>query len=78
MAVAVLEAEIKTFDSMLPSLRQDQGAVWVVVVGNEIVGHFNDFEDAANFAVTSHGDENFLIRHTQEHTAHIPFIAVDA
>jgi len=75
---AVLETEIKAFDAMLPKLRQDQGAVWVVLVGDELQGTFDEFEDAATFAVEHFDDRECLIRHTHEHTAHIPFIAVDA
>lgn len=74
----LLEAEIRAFDAMLPKLRQDAGSVWTVIVGADLKGTFDDFEKAAIYAVDHFGAEDYLIRHTNEHTAHIPFIAVDA
>ena len=78
VAAMLLDMEIRAFDAMLPSLRQDRGSVWAVVVGSELKGTFEDFQEAAQYAIENLGDLDYLIRHTHEHTAHIPFIAVDA
>jgi len=74
----VLDREIRAFEKMLPKLRMELGSAWAVIVGNDLKGSFPDFEGAALFAVENFADDDVLIRHTQEHTAHIPFIAVDA
>lgn len=74
----VLDREIRAFENMLPNLRKELGSVWAVVVGDDLQGSFADFEGAALFAVERFANDSVLIRHTEEHTAHIPFIAVDA
>lgn len=74
----VLDQEIRAFEKMLPNLRKEFGSVWAVVVGDDLKGSFSDFEGAALFAVEKFANDSVLIRHTQEHIAHIPFIAVDA
>lgn len=78
VTATVLDAEIKAFDAMLPKLRRTEGAVWAVMVGDQLKGTFDEFERAAMYAIEKFGDQEYLIRHTQEHTAHIPFIAVEA
>ncbi len=77
METAVLTEEIKAFDEMLPRLRQEHGAVWAVLVGRDLKGAFQEFRQAAEFAVANFADMPFLIRHTEQHTAQIPFVAID-
>lgn len=73
-----LETEIKTYEGLLATLRREHGAVWAVVSGDQLKATFKEFEQAATYAVNTLGDVDYLIRHTHEHRAHIPFIAVDA
>ncbi|HEV7353081.1 MAG TPA: hypothetical protein VGN74_08150 [Brevundimonas sp.] len=77
METAVLTEEIKAFDDMLPRLRQEYGGVWAVLVGQDFKGAFQEFRQAAAFAVANFADTPFLIRHTEQHTAQIPFVAID-
>lgn len=78
MQTDLLVEEIKAFNAMLPQLRRDHGAVWAVLVGHDFKGAFQEFGKAADFAISNFADKNFLIRHTEQHPAHIPFVAIDA
>jgi len=78
MQTDALQTEIRAFDAMLPKLRREHGAVWAVLVGTDFKGGFKDFAKAAEFAVSKFPDKPFLIRHTEQHTAHIPFMAIEA
>lgn len=73
-----LEQEIKAFTAMLPELRRTHGSIWAVLVGSDFKAGFADFSHAAEYAVQNFPDRQFLIRHTQQHTAHIPFVAIEA
>lgn len=73
-----LERGIQAFDTMLPTLRQNFGPVWTVFVGADLKGKFEDFEQAAKFVVAHFADDDVLIRHTDQHVPHIPFVAVDS
>jgi hypothetical protein len=72
-----LSKEIQAFERQLPKLRKDHGAVWAVMVGSNFKAGFREFKDAAAFAIEHFPDKEFLIRHTEEQQAEIPFIAVD-
>lgn len=73
-----LETEISAFQAMLPELRRTHGPVWAVLVGADFKGGFREFSKAAEFAVSNFSGKPFLIRHTEQHPAHIPFLAIDA
>lgn len=74
----MLEQEIAAFEAMLPKLRKEHGEAWAVVAGSDLQGAFSAFEDAASFAVQRCADRPFLIRHTHQHPAQIPFVAIEA
>ena len=76
-ATANLDREIQAFESMLPTLRQQVGSVWAVLVDCDFKAGFPEFQKAAEYAVANFPDRDFLIRHTHQHPAHIPFIAID-
>jgi hypothetical protein len=76
-ATANLDREIQAFESMLPDLRQRFGSVWAVLVDKDFKAGFTEFQKAAEYAVEHFPDRDFLIRHTNQHPAHIPFIAID-
>lgn len=76
--VDILEAEIKAFTAMLPELRRTYGSIWAVLVGPDFKAGFPEFSEAAQYAMEHFSDRQFLIRHTQQHTAHIPFVAIEA
>lgn len=71
-----LDQDIEAFEAMLPSLRQRFGSVWAVLVDRDFKASFPEFQGAATYAVENFGDRDFLIRHTDQHVPHIPFIAL--
>ena len=77
MLVTALKEEITTFQRLLPELRQKHGSVWAVIVGSDLGGAFPDFNSAASFAVEKFGSRDFLIRHTDEVQANIPYVAIE-
>lgn len=78
MIAGAIENEIKAFDASLSKLRIEIGSAWAVFIDGKVQAAFPDFDKAADFAVRELGDRDYIIRHTNEHTAHIPFIAIDA
>lgn len=78
MESAALEQEIVAFNAMLPKLRQEYGSVWAVLVDRAFKASFADFGQAAKYAVENFPDKPFLIRHTEQHAPHIPFVAIEA
>lgn len=73
-----LAEEITAFHTLLPKLRADHKEGWVVIVGTNCEGSFPTFEAAAQFAVRTFPDREFLIRHTDARVAQVPFILVES
>ena len=78
MESAALEQEIAAFDAMLPVLRREYGSIWAVLADGDFKAGFTDFGQAAEYAVAHLPDKTFLIRHTEQHVPHIPFVAIEA
>lgn len=72
-----LAQEISAFHRILPSLRAEHREGWLVIVGETFEGSFASFEAAAKSALERFPDREFLIRHTDDVQAEIPFIVVD-
>ncbi len=77
MATLAFTQEIAAFERLLPKLRSQFGSAWAVIVGDDCKGGFPDFAKAAAFAVQNFGSAEFLIRHTDDRQAQIPFVAID-
>jgi hypothetical protein len=69
---------ISAFHTQRPRLLQEHGPSWVVFVGAEFKGAFKEFDEAATFALDKLSDAQFLIRHTEERTPHVPLVLVEA
>lgn len=78
MIAGAIENEIKAFDASLSRLRIEIGSTWAVFIDGQVKATFAEFDKAAEYAVRELGNRDYIIRHTNEHTAHIPFIAIDA
>lgn len=72
-----LSQEIEAFQSQLTSIRQKYGSGWAVVVDRSCRAAFPNFEAAATYAVENFPTAQYLIRHTDERQAQIPFVAVE-
>ena len=66
------------FQSQLPAIRAEHGAVWTVFTADKVEGAFKAFEPAAEFAFQMLGDQQYLIRHTFEEPDFVPFMVVGA
>ncbi len=74
MSEVNLEREVSAFHRLLPGLRASHRTGWIVMVGEDCQGRFATFEEAADFALGSFADTQFLIRHTDEPPAQVPFV----
>ena len=57
-----LSDQIKAYDAIKDSLETDYFGKWVVIHGQQLVGHYDSFEDAANDAIKKYGKGPYLIR----------------
>lgn len=66
-----LEKELKTYQEKLGELLEHQGK-YVVICGDQVVGFFNDYEDALTAGYKSCGvDVEFLVKKVeQDETVH--------
>ncbi len=70
--------EIAAFHAIRPSVRQERGPGWVVIVGSDLQGVYPDYERAVEAAIEKFPNTQFLIRHTEETPPHIPLVVVEA
>ena len=78
MAELDMSETISAFPAQRPRLLREHGPAWVVFVGSEFKGAFKEFDEAATYALSKLSDEQFLIRHTEEHIPHVPLVVVEA
>lgn len=65
-----LAKELATYERLLPQLLQDQGK-YAVICGAELVGVFNDYEDALGAGYAKCGTGPFLVKKIeQDETVH--------
>ena len=60
--MALLSKEIAAYDRMRDELEMDYFGKWVVVHDEELVGTYDESEDAANDAIQRFGRGPYLIR----------------
>jgi len=61
-AMAELETEIATYESMREGLESEHMGKWVLVQGRELIGIYDAFDTAARDAVKRFGPGPYLIR----------------
>ena len=59
---SALAKEIERYDQHRADLESGHAGEWAVVYAEEPIETFEDFQDAANFAVTNYGRGPYLIR----------------
>lgn len=57
-----LSDQIKAYDTIKDSLETDYFGKWVVIYRQQLVGHYDSFEVAANDAIKKYGEGPYLIR----------------
>jgi hypothetical protein len=77
MADTDFTREIRAFVDQKPALAAKYRASWVVFVGDQFKGHFDSYEQAAEFALKRHRNETFLIRNTNAAGPDIPRLFVE-
>lgn len=77
MAETDLSTEIAAFLRERARLTREHGASWVVFVGAEFKGAFDDFAKAAAFATSQFPNTAFLIRHTFATEPQFPFLVTE-
>lgn len=60
--MADLDAEIRSFERMLPKLEAEHMGRWVLIHNSQLIDTFDSFELAADDAVRRFGRGPFLIR----------------
>lgn len=77
MRAVDLTVEIETFERQRNEWRAAFGAKWLLVVDRTCEGAFDEFEDAAAFALAQFADQDFLIRHVDATEPFIPLVVVE-
>ena len=70
--MAALDKEIAAFEAMREELERHHKDKWVVFQGNELVGAFDSFDNAAEEAVRRFGSGPYLIRQVGAPPATLP------
>ena len=70
--MALLSEEITAYDRMREVLEADYFGKWVVVQDGQLIGAFEDFQDAAADAVRKFGRGPYLIRQVGEPPLRLP------
>lgn len=60
--MAEIELDIKAYESLRPSLEENEMGHWVLIVGGELKGIFDNFDAAISEAATTYGAGPYLIR----------------
>lgn len=71
-----LEELDRAYKAQLLEIRAAHGSAWTVFTDSKVEAVFPAFEPAAEFAFSTLGDEDYLIRHTFEEPDFAPFIVV--
>ena len=72
-----LDIQIAAYQHLLPEIRRSYGSVWALVAGERLVKTFTDFASAAACALDHCGQEQVLIRHTDERVETVPFMMLE-
>jgi len=59
-----LEKELATYESLLPTLKADEGK-YAVVEGDGLIGTFDSYEDALKVGYERCGLKPFLVKHIE-------------
>ncbi len=70
--MGVLDREIAAYENMRDILEREHHSKWVVIYGEEIVGTYDDFQDAAADATLRYGRGPYLIRQVGASPATLP------
>ncbi len=70
--VATLNENIRVYDENKERIETDHNGEWIVVYDLEIIGYFDDLQEAAHMAVTRYGDGPYLIRHVGMPSPRLP------
>ena len=69
---ATLDENIAVYDSIRERLEQEYFGQWVVFYDREFVDNYDEFEDAAEVAITRFGRGPYLIRQVGEQPIPLP------
>lgn len=71
-----LDRELQAYHRLRPQMLAEKKAGWALVVGEELVQVFDEFDAAALFADEHFPGQQVLIRHTAEQRGTVPFIVL--
>jgi hypothetical protein len=71
-----LDLEISAFERMHDELADRYGSDWIVMSGQEVAGHFRQFEDAARFVASRYPNASALIRQVNPEPVQAPFLMI--
>lgn len=75
---ATLDENIAVYDAIRERLEEEYFGKWVVFHDREFVGDYDEFEDAAEVAVTRFGRGPYLIRQVGARgVIRIPYVTLD-
>lgn len=69
-----LDREIAAFERMRDELARRYGSDWIVMAGQRVAAHFQQFEDAAMFAASRFAGMPALIRQVNPEPVQAPYL----
>lgn len=71
------EKEIEIYNTRLDEFRKEHRLDWVVISGEQILGFFRRFEQAATAALSAFGEQPFLIRQIDAPQISLPYLVIE-
>ena len=71
-----LRKEIEAFEGMQAELARRYGSDWIVMHGQKVAAHFQQFEDAARFVAARFANTPALIRQVNPEPVQVPYLMV--
>ena len=71
-----LDRDIQAYGRMRDDIKRKHGSVWAIVKEEQLVDTFQQFSQAARYAVTNLSGQSVLIKHTDERLESAPFVEI--
>ena len=71
-----LDRELSAYERLRSQIKSEYGSVWALVCHQRLVSTFDEFSEAARYAVHHCQGDTFVIKHTDERLESAPFVGI--